>query len=317
MTHKIHDKGYKRLFSNKRFFQQLMESFVTLDWVEHIDFSDCETLDKSFISEHYKQTESDLIYKVKYKGKESYICVLIEFQSTVQWHTALRVLNYITNFWMDYVTSDAKIRSLPPVFPIVLYNGEDEWNAVQNISGLIDNVELLDTYAPQFQYFKIDENDYNVEQLLSIHNLVSTLFLSEAHYDLELIKNELLALFDTEPDKHAISLLLNWFKQLAVNNRLDEMDYDALEYVYKSKDEARSMIETAVERERQRFYQNGWDKGKTEGIELGKTEGEANNQRKVTEAMLRTGQVTIEFISGVTGLSIEEIEAIQRDMPKH
>ena len=101
----IHDKGYKKLFSNKVIFRQLIETFVHEDWVKDLDFDNCETLDKSFISSHYKETESDIIYKINLRDKEAYIFILIEFQSSVDHFMALRILNYVTNFYMDYLES--------------------------------------------------------------------------------------------------------------------------------------------------------------------------------------------------------------------
>ncbi|MBV7339146.1 Rpn family recombination-promoting nuclease/putative transposase [Chloroflexi bacterium TSY] len=64
MAHTVHDSGYKRLFSNKTIFRQLIETFVEEDWVQELDFDEAIRLDKSFISEHYKETESDIIYGV-------------------------------------------------------------------------------------------------------------------------------------------------------------------------------------------------------------------------------------------------------------
>ncbi len=72
MSMKIHDSGYKKLFSNRTIFRQLMERFVAQPWVAELDFSACETVDKSFISDHYKETESDLIYKVKLQDENIY-----------------------------------------------------------------------------------------------------------------------------------------------------------------------------------------------------------------------------------------------------
>ncbi|MDY6994189.1 MAG: Rpn family recombination-promoting nuclease/putative transposase, partial [Pseudomonadota bacterium] len=57
----VHDRGYKRLFSHPRIFRQLLESFVHEHWVKELDFEQCEKINKSFISEHYKATESDLL----------------------------------------------------------------------------------------------------------------------------------------------------------------------------------------------------------------------------------------------------------------
>ena len=56
-----------------------------------------------------------------------------------------------------------------------------------------------------------------------MNNLVSTLFLAETQYDLESLTNELVNLFARETDQEAISLLLNWFKQLVTHGRCDSM----------------------------------------------------------------------------------------------
>ena len=143
----IHDSGYKKLFSNKVIFRQLVETFVAENWVKDLDFEHCERLDKSFLSGHYKKTKSDIIYKLKLKEKDVYILILIEFQSTVDRFMALRILNYITNFYMDYVESNKNVKMLPPVFPILLYNGDAQWTAPQNLSALIENNAMLEKFS--------------------------------------------------------------------------------------------------------------------------------------------------------------------------
>ena len=75
----IHDSGYKKLFSNRTIVRQLIETFVDQEWVYELDFDTCETLEKSFVSDHYKETESDLIYKVQLRGKPIFIYLLLEF----------------------------------------------------------------------------------------------------------------------------------------------------------------------------------------------------------------------------------------------
>jgi len=34
--HEVYDRGYKKLFSNKALFRQLLESFVPLEWVKEL-----------------------------------------------------------------------------------------------------------------------------------------------------------------------------------------------------------------------------------------------------------------------------------------
>ena len=58
----LHDKGYKRPFSNRTSLRQLLETFVREDWVKEVDFEKGEAIDKTFIDERYRTKESDPIY---------------------------------------------------------------------------------------------------------------------------------------------------------------------------------------------------------------------------------------------------------------
>ena len=285
----IHDSGYKKLFSNRTIFRQLLETFVNQEWVHSLNFDKCEPLDKSFISEHYKETESDLIYKVQFHDREVYIYILIEFQSTVDPFMALRVLNYITNFYMDFLVNNSGVNKLPAVFPIVLYNGSAPWTAPVNLSALIEQTPPLGKFALDFQYFLIAENEYSQEALLKIRNIVSTLFLAESHYDLDMLEVELLNLFSTERDRQAVSLFLNWFRQLAFHGRLESGDYQSLESIYRTEEEVKTMLVTALEKERERFFQNGL------------REGEQKGRIETAKVMLAKGMETT-LISEITNL---------------
>jgi predicted transposase/invertase (TIGR01784 family) len=262
---KIHDTGYKKLFSNRTIFQQLIETFITETWVKELDFSQCETLDKSFVTDHYKATESDLIYKIKLRRKTVYIYILLEFQSKVDRFMVLRVLFYILSFYMDYTANYKRIKKLPAIFPIVLYNGKRKWSAPTKISDLIEAEPSLGDYGIQFQHLLLNERAYSKEQLLAIRNIVSTLFLAEGHYDIALLEKELLNLYDQESDKQAVSLFLNWFRQLALYGKVSPEDYAKLDIVYRTKEEVQTMLATALAQERKKIFQQGEDAGVIKG----------------------------------------------------
>ena len=297
----VHDSGYKKLFSNRTIFRQLLETFVNQEWVHSLDFDTCETVDKSFISEHYKETASDLIYKIQFHDHEVYIYILIEFQSTVDSFMALRVLNYITNFYMDFFTNNRSVQKLPAVFPIVLYNGSARWTAPVNLSELIEQAPPLGRFALDFEYFLIAENTYSQEALLKIRNIVSTLFLAESNYDLEMLVGELLNLFSTETDKQAVSLFLNWFRQLAVHGRIRPADYQSLESIYQNEEEVNTMLVTALEKERQQFFQNGLLEGEQKGRIEGEQKGRIEEKLEMAKAMLAKG-MGMRLISEITNL---------------
>jgi hypothetical protein len=73
------------------------------------------------------------------------------------------------------------------------------------MANLIEAEPSLGRYALHFQYFLLNEKGYSRQQLLAIRNIVSTLFLAEAHYDIRLLEEELLNLYEREEDKQAVS----------------------------------------------------------------------------------------------------------------
>ena len=138
--------------------------------------------------------------------------------------------------------------------------------------------------------------------MLKIRNIVSTLFLAESHYDLDVLEVELLNLFSSESDRQAVSLFLNWFRQLAFHGRIESDDYQSLESIYQDEEEVKTMLVTALERERQRFFQNGLREGKQEGLLEGEQKGRIEEKIETAKAMLAKG-MEITLISEITNLS--------------
>ena len=304
-TASIHDSGYKVLFSNRTIFRQLMESFVDQPWVKQLDFDRAERIDKSFIDEAYQERESDLIYRIPLGEEEVYIYVLLEFQSTVDRLMALRVLNYVVNFYMDLTRNRTNLQKLPAVFPIVLYNGEGRWTAATDIADLIEAVPGLGEYALHFRYFNLVENDLSQERLLKIGNIVSTLFLAETRYEYRRLLAELIALFEREEDKQAASLLVNWFRQMTLHNRIRREDYAQLYEAYRSTEEVNSVFSTTVEKQRQEWREEGLE----EGREKGREEGRKAAMQQIVLGMVQHG-ISVAVIADVAGISIADVETI-------
>ncbi|MCL4706160.1 Rpn family recombination-promoting nuclease/putative transposase [bacterium] len=107
----IHDRGYKKLFSNREIFRQLITTFVHEPWVKDLDFSTCELVKDSFISKRYKKTFTDLLYKIKLRGRDFYIVILLEFKATPQRFVALQMLGYIVDFYRHLVDSQKRLKN--------------------------------------------------------------------------------------------------------------------------------------------------------------------------------------------------------------
>jgi predicted transposase/invertase (TIGR01784 family) len=288
----IDDRGYTLLFSNKEIFRQLVTSFVQEEWVKDLDFSNCELVPGVFISPNYEKTFSDLMYKVKLRDRDFYIVILLEFKSAPALFVVVQVLGYIMDFYRHLIASEKDLRKLPPVFPIMLYNGEKPWTTPLDISELIEGHEMLDDFALHFKCFPIIEYAYAEELLQRIGNIVATLFLAEVHYDFEMLASQLLALFEHTEDKQAISLFLNWLKQMAIYERIDESHYREFERIYYERTEVNMLINAIREEKRQIREQKGLE---------------------VAKIMLQDGE-PVEKIKRYTGLSEEQIRKLQKEL---
>jgi hypothetical protein len=71
-------------------------------------------------------------------------------------------------------------KHLPPVLPIVLYNGDQKWTAATDIAELIPKVPgLVSDYLPQLKYLLIDENKYTEADLAGLKNLMAAVIRFE------------------------------------------------------------------------------------------------------------------------------------------
>ena len=250
----FHDVGYKKLFSNPVYLEQLLTCFVEEDFIQELDFSTLERLDKSFITEEFKEKESDLIYKINFKEKPIYIFLLLEFQSTVDPYMALRFLRYICEFYQSFIT-DKKVKKLPAVFPLLLYNGEARWTAPQNINELIET-SISSKYIPNFKYYKIAENEFSKEFLEHIHNAVSAIFYLENSDHETIIENidKLRDYIKNEPN-HVIDLFSNWLGHYIKYH--DLIAPEDLSKLIKEGKEIKPMLESSMKRFNEELKQQG------------------------------------------------------------
>lgn len=133
-----------------------------------------------------------------------------------------------------------------------------------------------------------------VERFESLH-------LAEAYFDTELLEKEFLEVFDREKDKGPISLLLNWFLQLARHGRISEKDFQKIERVYQSKTEVKQMLVETLQKEKQKYHDKVW------------AESEINSKIRTARKMIAKG-FEVSLIAELTDLSQEEILQLKQEL---
>lgn len=147
-----HDNGYKLLFSHADMVADLIRGFVHEEWVQGLDFSSLEKVPGSYVSDGLRNRESDIVWRLRWGGERwLYVYLLLEFQSTVDPFMAVRVMTYVGLLWQDLIRQRCLTPAgkLPPVLPLVLYNGYGAWSAALDVAELVEDLPGgLERYRP-------------------------------------------------------------------------------------------------------------------------------------------------------------------------
>ncbi len=178
-----YDAGYKRLFSHPELVRDLLTGFVDEEWVRHLDLDTLERVDGSYVTDDLRSRESDIIWRVRWGGEWVYIYILIEFQSVPRQDMPVRVLGYLCLLYQDLIDAKQVLPDgrLPPVFPVVLYNGERRWGYPTRIEDLIHEIPGgLGAYVPRFGFRLLEEVRLAESADPESRNLAAAVFRLEA-----------------------------------------------------------------------------------------------------------------------------------------
>ena len=245
-----------------------------------------------FISEEFKNQESDVVYKIKNKK----IFVLIEHQSKIDYKMPKRILDYEIEIMKTAenhnVILKKKDAEMPIIIPIVTYTGRKKWNVAGYIQDCRKKLNRLESFRLG-NYYIIDNNTYTDEELLEDKFFISKLMLLERMKTTEELYTNLKKVIRQETNERNIKLLENIIKFI-YKNKLDKDYSDKLikEIAKKSpkKKGENDMILEMIENENKALIRKG---KKERSIEIAKN-------------MLKE-KVDIDFIMRMTGLTKEQI----------
>jgi hypothetical protein len=177
-----HDHSYKLLFSHPEMVEDLLRGFVREAWVEELDFATLDRFNDGYVGDDLREREDDIVWRLRFRGTWLYVYLLLEFQSSVDRFMAVRIMAYLGLLYQDIVRAERLGAGdrLPPVLPVVLYNGKPRWRAPEDIAELIaDAPGGLERYRPRLRYLLLDEGRYADSELAPLRNLAAALFRME------------------------------------------------------------------------------------------------------------------------------------------
>jgi hypothetical protein len=199
---------------------------------------------------------------------------------------AVRMLVYVGLLYQDLIRAGrlAADKRLPPVLPVVLYNGKPRWRAAEDIAELVAKAPAgLDRYRPSLRYLLLDEGRYAESDLAPLRNLAAALFRLENSRTPHDVEQVLAALAEwlKAPEQASLGRAFTvWLKRVLLPGRLPGVEFNHLNELQ----EVKSMLaERVIE------WTEEWKKqGRQEGEAIGVAKGEATLLQKLLEKRFGT-----------------------------
>jgi predicted transposase YdaD len=305
-----HDLGYKQLFAHPEMVRDLLAGFTEFECFRSLAVDAFERVNASYVSEQFSERHGDMVWKVRLADHVVYVYLLLEFQSTPERWMALRMQVYVGLLYQDLVKRHelAPSAGLPPVLPVVFYNGKAAWSASEELRHLVaTRPEELDPYQASQRYLLIDQTRLDPEALDSARNLVAAMFrieLSESADILMDVASTLGVWLAGEEQCVLRQGILNWIARLQKGLKHGELI-----------PEVQRLLEGEAMGERlQRRYANMveyiLDAGLQKGLARGREEGKLLALREILKLHLaqRFGPVPAEVAQRIDEAAQDELE---------
>jgi len=257
--------------------RDLLTGYVPGGWLKQADFSTLVRVGASYVSEDEKERHDDTVWRVKIGGRWLWVYIIVEFQGKSSPWMALRMTEYMTQLAWQIIRENKKgglpEGRIPPILPVVLYNGEPKWNAAVNVADcFVEPPDGLEAFLPRFRYLLLDEKRLKLNPAREVRNFAEAVFRMESGQTKEevfaVIKAlaEVLRAPEMEPLRRAFHVWTTGLLKRRTKDTRIIKEIDGIDDIF----EERAMAETIY-----------WDeiifkKGEKKGERKGEKKGAAN-----------------------------------------
>ncbi|MEM9594712.1 MAG: Rpn family recombination-promoting nuclease/putative transposase [Acidobacteriota bacterium] len=285
----VHDRPWRLLFSHPEVMEDLLRRWIRQAWVDDLDLSTLDRVTEVTIAESLKERVGDIIWKIRWGDQPLYLFLLVEFQSTSDRWMALRLLVYVGQLYQELVRRGhcRGDEPLPPVLPIVIYNGERPWRAPTRLGQLFSDLpHELSAFQPAQDYVLIDERRLPVD-LAGPRDLVSAIAAleqSQTPQGMGKVVERLVEWLGDEDQAPLRRAFAAWIRHVLVPARFD--DADALPEADDLM-EVKNMLEETVKGWTHQWLAEGRREGRQEGRREGRQEGRREGEATLLQEQLR------------------------------
>jgi predicted transposase/invertase (TIGR01784 family) len=155
-----HDSVFRRIFGVPENAASQLRAVLPPGLAARLDLGRLAPVPASFVDEALAWRYSDLLFTAPLDGRDPYVYLLVEHQSSLDPLMAFRMLRYVTRIWDQYLRGHPKARRLPAVIPLVVHHGRSRWAGSARLLDLIDvgpaDRRAMRAYLPRFEFLLDD-----------------------------------------------------------------------------------------------------------------------------------------------------------------
>ena len=274
------DPIYKRLYAFARMVEDLLRSLFS-DAELGADYDTLEKLPTEYVGDALQQRRGDTAWRLRARaagGGWLHVLVMLEFQSSADSAMALRVLEYTALLYGELLRGGVVPGELPPVLPVVLYNGDPPWRPATEMRELIAAPPpVLAPYQPSQRHVVLDQRRARAEdfKLRGLTWEVAQLEQSRAAEGLPRAARRLAALLGGAGQGELRRTFAHWL--WALDRGLDDGDPARQPPEDLDLEDMAVSLEDRVREWRKPYIQQGREEGikmgREQGISLGREQG--------------------------------------------
>lgn len=304
IIHNPHDKALFKSLEILEVAKDALQAYLPKALLNMANLEGIKHYRTKFVTPEFQQFDADIIYEVPMENNHKGLFLFhIEHQSRVEKHMPLRMWQYMLLLLMEYGKNHPK-EPLPLIYPLVIYTGEVPYKESMDIFDLfgehgylarnyllkpiqlVDVCELADEDIKKHHYFGLAEFAFKYKFTQDFEKFLQEFFpwVHEVEFQIH---------------QDYIIMLLKYLVDINPTANYEIFVEQTKNYLSKELGEKAMTIAEQLER-------RGMEKGIQQGIE----QGLAKKSKEIARNLLLLGELSIESISVVTQLSIEEIQVL-------
>ena len=271
-----HNNFFQYALSHPAAARNLIELHLPADLVQILDLDSLELQKDSFIDDELRDSYSDMLYSIRLSGRlsgqdgepiEGQVYLLLEHKSQSDPMTCFQMLRYIVRIWEQRLR---KGQSLCPVFPLVIYHGQEAWSAPVGLEELIGGPGVLFEYGVRMAFKILDIGQIPDELLATDPFLQSVLGLlkysrtRDFEDKLEFILRCLLEIGTVELQTEHLDAVLVYITTVSPSIPMETLAM-TIQKIFPTQIEPGSIADEYMKKGRQEGKQEGKQEGLKEG----------------------------------------------------